>query len=83
MIADTGERGQRLGGNPVEDLGRIAKVLGERPADLEVKLGRLLARDLPIHLLDRRLELIDVNQPAGVGLRQILGLRHLVSGPRA
>jgi hypothetical protein len=82
VVADAGERRQRLGRDRVEQLAGVAQVLGHGAPDLEVELGLLLAGDLPVHLHDLRLELVGVDQRACVSLRQRLGARHLL-GPRA
>ena len=40
VVADARERRQRLGGDRVEELARVAEALGQAPPDLEVQLGR-------------------------------------------
>ena len=70
MLADTGEGGQRLGRDRGEQLGRIAEVLRDRAADLEVQVGHLVARDVAVHLADLRLELARIDERARVRLWQ-------------
>jgi hypothetical protein len=70
VVADAGERRQRLAGDRVEQVGRVADARGDLAADLEVELGLLLTGDLAVHLLDLRLEFLLVDQGARVGLGQ-------------
>ena len=72
-VAHACERGDGLGGNGVEQRGRVAQVLRERTPDLEVQAVGLVAGDLAVHALDLGLEAIRVDQGRRVELRQTLG----------
>ena len=56
VMADAGERRQRLGGDRVQERGRVAEALGQAPPDLEVELRRLPAGHVAVHVLDLRLQ---------------------------
>ena len=79
---DAGERGERLLRDRVEELGRVAEVLGDTPPDLEVELLVLAARNGAVHLLDLGFEPLGVHERARVELGQGFGERHVV-GHRA
>src|SRR5262249_49196737 len=72
----------RLGRDPIEGLGRITHPLGDAATDLEVKLRVLLPGHVPVHLLDRALELPGVDERRSIRLRERLGLPHLVRWSR-
>ena len=65
-------------GMRVEQPGRIAEVLGQLAADLEVQVGVLVARDVAVHGLDLGLEALAVDERAGIKrfhARQLTGRR--------
>ena len=55
-MADARERRHRLGGDRVQQLREVAEPLGQLAPHLEMQLGGLLARDVPVHVLDLVLE---------------------------
>ena len=59
-VADPRERLARPVGDAIEDVGRIPEMLGQRAAQLEVVLALRLLCHVAIHVLDLRLELLDI-----------------------
>jgi hypothetical protein len=82
VVADTGERRQRLGGDRVEEVGWVSEAKRELPPDREVELSFLFSRDLAIHVLHLRLEHFSVDKGARVCLWQRCRQRHFVLGDR-
>ena len=56
VMPDPGERRQRFGRDRVQELGGVAELFGQASSHLEVKRRMLSAGDMPIHVLDRRLQ---------------------------
>src|SRR5207245_8301916 len=61
VVADAGERLDRLRGYGVQFAGRVAEPLGEDTSHLEVELALRRLGDRPVHDLDLVSELVDVD----------------------
>jgi hypothetical protein len=61
VVADAGERVDRLARNGVELGSRVSEALGKRAPGLEMKIFVWLVCDLAIHLLDASLEVLRVD----------------------
>jgi hypothetical protein len=68
----SGEGRQRFGRNRVEELAGVPEVLGQTSSHLEVKRRVPSAGDMPIHVLDRRLQARSVHERTRVELWQRL-----------
>jgi hypothetical protein len=81
VVADAGERSDRVCWELVEQIRWVAELLGQPASDLEVELRNVLTGDVAVHVLDLRLELGAVHERAGVELGQGFSVRDGVHAP--
>jgi hypothetical protein len=65
VVADAGERVGRLGGQPGEQIVRVAEPLGERTLGWEVEVRDCLVRHVAVHVRDLSVVLLAIHSPDG------------------